>query len=114
MSLTPTHYTGNSECTACEKPMLVNDVGIVYRPAKAKDFLFCVDCATAMTMAVAQDISKLADGLPDTAFSYYFKFRAAPTAASSNLHRHSEALAKLATQMEQQADNLAVAYGANK
>jgi len=112
MSLTPDiFFNGISKCTACEKPMLINDVGVVYNPDKAKDFLFCMDCATAMTMSTAQDISKLADGNPDIAFNYYSRFRLVPTAASSNLRRHSEALTKLAAQMAQHANDLDLTRG---
>ena len=112
MSLTPdTFFNGESACTACDKPMFANDIGVVYRPQKSKDFMFCRDCATAMTMSIAQDISKLADHSPDTAFSYYFKFKAKPDASEWSIRRHAEALKKLATKMEWQADALKMSRG---
>lgn len=104
MSLTPDiFFNGISKCTACEKPMLINDVGVVYNPDKAKDFLFCMDCATAMTMSIAQDISKLD---PDLGLSYYFKFNS-QEASATNLRRHANALKELASKMEDHADSMA-------
>ena len=105
MSLTPTpFYSGDNTCTCCDKPMYANDVGIVYRPYKKQnDFLFCIECATQMTMSIAQDISKV-DNL-DSAFSYYFRFKA-PNASATNLRRHANALKDLATKMESQASGL--------
>lgn len=112
MSLTPDRYfNGESVCTACDKPMFANDIGIVYRPQKSKDFMFCTECATAMTMSIAQDISRLANGLPDTAFSYYFRFKASPEASERTLANHAQALKKLASQMEMQADALKMSRG---
>ena len=104
MSLTPDRFfNGESVCTACDKPMFANDTGVVYRPQKAKDFMFCMDCATSMTMSIAQDIAKLN---PDLGLSYYFKFKN-PSASSSNLRRHANALKKLALSMEDQASSMA-------
>ena len=106
MSLTPDKFfNGGNACTCCDEPMFVNDTGIVYRPRKNKDFMFCRDCATSMTMAVAQDISRLAENFPDSAFNYYFGFKAVH-AAGANLRRHAGALKKLAEQMEMQAESL--------
>jgi len=104
MSLTPDiFFNGESVCTSCNKPMFVNDIGIVYRPTKAKDFVFCVGCATAMTMSIAQDISKLD---PDLGLSYYFKFQTSE-ASAINLRRHANALKGLASKMEDHADSMA-------
>jgi len=104
MSLTPDRFfNGESVCTACDKPMFANDTGVVYRPQKAKDFMFCMDCATSMTMSIAQDISKLN---PDLGLSYYFKFKA-PNASAINLRRHADALKDLASKMEDHADSMA-------
>ncbi len=104
MSLTPDiFFNGKSVCACCDKPMLVNDIGIVYNPNKAKDFLFCADCATAMTMSIAQDISRLE---PDLGLSYYFKFQT-PEASAINLRRHANALKELASKMEDHADSMA-------
>lgn len=106
MSLTPDPYfNGNSTCLCCDKPMFANDAGIVYRPYKREDFLFCVGCATQMTMSIAQDITKVHGG-PDIALSYYFKFSDLE-ASASNLRRHADGLKKLAEMMESQADSLA-------
>jgi len=107
MSLTPDKFfNGDNACTCCNKPMFANDTGIVYRPQKKKDFMFCMDCATSMTMAVAQDISRLAENFSDNAFNYYFRFKAVSHAAGTNLRRHAGALKKLAGQMEMQAESL--------
>ena len=102
MSLTPTpFYNGENVCTCCDKPMYVNDVGVIYRPSKNRDdFMFCIDCATQMTMSIAQDISKV-DNL-DSALSYYFQFKT-PDARAKNLRRHANALKELALKMEDQA-----------
>jgi hypothetical protein len=83
--------------------MFVNDTGVVYRPKKAKDFVFCMDCATSMTMSIAQDISKLD---PDLGLSYYFKFKT-QEASVINLRRHANALKELASKMENHADSIA-------
>jgi hypothetical protein len=81
--------------------MYINDIGVVYRPSKNKDdFMFCIDCATHMTMAMAQDISKV--GNPDIALSYYFQFKT-PDARARNLRRHANALKELSLKMEDQA-----------
>jgi hypothetical protein len=96
MSLTPDRFfNGESVCTACDKPMFANDTGVVYRPQKAKDFMFCIECATQMTMSIAQDISKLN---PDIGLSYYFRFK-----SPGSLYRHANALKELAANMETQA-----------
>ena len=97
MSLTPTpFYNGENVCTCCDKPMYVNDVGVIYRPSKNRDdFMFCIDCATQMTMSIAQDISKLN---PDIGLSYYFRFK-----SPGSLYRHANALKELAANMETQA-----------
>jgi hypothetical protein len=107
MSLTPdTAFNGESTCTACDKPMFVNDVGVVYRPYKRPDFLFCSHCAVQMTMSIAQDISKLAKKNSDTGLSYYFQYKDM-NASAWNLRRHATALKELAEQMDQQAESLA-------
>ena len=98
MSLTPDRFfQGESVCACCDKPMLVNDIGIVY-----DSFLFCANCATAMTMSIAQDISKLD---PDLGLSYYFKFTT-QEASAINLRRHANALKELASKMEDHADSM--------
>lgn len=104
MSLTPTpFYNGDNTCTCCNKPMYANDVGVVFRPHSQKnDFMFCTDCATSMTMSIAQDISKLD---PDLGLSYYFRFKA-QGASATNLRRHANALKELAANMESQASGL--------
>ena len=107
MSLTPDRFfQGESVCTCCNKPMLVNDVGIVYSPSKEGSFLFCVRCATEMSISVAQDISKLARHDPDIAFQRYLAFNMSLAAPGYNLRRHAQALKVLAEQMETQADSL--------
>jgi hypothetical protein len=105
MSLTPMiFFRGESVCTCCDKPMYANDVGIVFVPsAKRDDIMFCTDCAVKVTMSVTQDIAKLS---PDIGLSYYFKFKN-PSASSSNLRRHANALKKLALSMEDQASSMA-------
>jgi hypothetical protein len=105
MSLTPDPYfNGDNNCTACEKPMHINDTGIIFRPSKMGDFMFCIDCATKITMSVAQDISKIAYGDPDRAFKYYLNFISTPRAKALSLRRHSNALKLLTKQMDDQAD----------
>lgn len=99
MSLTPDpHFNGENTCSCCNKVMYVNDTGIVFRPDSQviEDFLFCVECAVKMTMAIAQDISKIN---PDLAFAYYNRFPA-PGATASNMRRHAESLRALAERME--------------
>jgi len=105
MSLTPTpFYNGDNTCTCCDKPMYANDVGVIFRPhSQRDDFMFCTDCATSMTMSIAQDIAKLN---PDLGLSYYFKFKA-PNASAINLRRHADALKDLASKMEDHADSMA-------
>jgi hypothetical protein len=83
--------------------MYANDVGVVYRPYKREDFMFCIECATQMTMSIAQDIARTN---PDIGLSYYFKFKS-PEASAANLRRHANGLKKLTTLMEQQADSMA-------
>lgn len=104
MSLTPDiYFNGESTCTCCNKPMFANDRGIVFRPnSNRPDFLFCTHCAVHMTMSLAQDITKLD---PDTGLSYYFRFQNME-AGAWNLRRHADALKKLATKMDEQADSL--------
>lgn len=102
MSLTPDpHFNGNNTCLCCDKPMYANDVGVVYRPYKREDFMFCIECATQMTMSIAQDISNVRNG-PDSALSYYFRFN--PEGRAFNLRRHADGLKKLAAMMDSQAD----------
>ena len=105
MSLTPDPYfNGDNNCTACEKPMHINDTGIIFRPSKMGDFMFCIDCATKITMSVAQDISRIANGDPDRAFKYYLNFTSTPKAKALSLRRHSNAIKLLTKQMDDQAD----------
>lgn len=66
--------------------------------------MFCIDCATKITMSVAQDISKIAYGDPDRAFKYYLNFISTPRAKALSLRRHSNALKLLTKQMDDQAD----------
>lgn len=100
MSLTPTpFYNGENVCTCCDKPMYVNDVGIVYRPLKREDFMFCMECSTKMTMSIAQDIARIN---PEIGLSYYSAFKT-PDARAKNLRRHANALKELALKMEDRA-----------
>ena len=104
MSLTPDRFfNGENTCSCCNKPMYVNDIGIVFRPSYKiiDDFLFCVECATQMTMAIVQDLSRLN---PDIAFAYYDGFTGSKDATSLNLRRHAEALKALAERMEGHAE----------
>lgn len=107
MSLTPDiYFNGENTCSCCDKPMYVNDVGIVYRPHKRQDFLFCTSCAVQMTMSIAQDVSKLN---PDIGLSYYFRFKDTD-AAEWNLRRHANALKELAAKMDEHAQSLAYCH----
>ena len=109
MSLTPDlYFNGSNACTGCEKSLEINDRAIVFRPLKMGDFMFCVPCAVKMTMSIAQDISRIADGYPDIAFESYDGFNRSPTASEFNLRRHSEALKKLAGQLNDYADAVAL------
>ena len=65
--------------------------------------MFCTECATHMTMSIAQDITRIN---PDIGLSYYFKFKTTE-ASAANLRRHAEELKKLATMMEHHADSMA-------
>jgi hypothetical protein len=104
MSLTPDpHFNGDNTCVCCDKPMYANDVGVIYRPQKREDFMFCIECATQMTMSIAQDIARIN---PDIGLSYYFKFKGLE-ASAANLRRHANGLKKLVTMMEDHADSMA-------
>jgi len=113
MSLTPEpFFRGENVCSCCDKPMYINDQGIIFHKHKGGQayFMFCMDCAVSMTMSIAQDIFKVATGNADTALSYYYKFKN-PGATEANLYRHADALQGLANKMKLHAEALEITRG---